>query len=99
MPIRIQVQMSPGCGHGERTLELVREVLGNIVTIALRSAPGPANAGRGGVPNTAIAEVPFVWLPAFLVPVAVFGHVASLRRLAIAARGPGTPALDHARSA
>jgi hypothetical protein len=60
--------------------------LANIVIIAIRSAPGPLNAGWGGVPNTAIAEVPFVWLPAFLVPLAVFGHVVALRQLA-AARG------------
>jgi hypothetical protein len=55
-------------------------LLANIVVIALRSAPGPLNAGWGGVPNTAIAEVPFVWLPAFLVPLAVLGHVVSLRQ-------------------
>jgi hypothetical protein len=27
-------------------------------------------------------EVPFVWLPAFHVPIAVFGNVASLRQVA-----------------
>lgn len=57
-------------------------LLANIVVIALRSAPGPLNAGWGGVPSTVIAEVPFVWLPAFLVPLAVFGHVVSLRQVA-----------------
>lgn len=61
-------------------------LLANIVVIALRSAPGPLDAGWGGVPNTVIAEVPFVWLPAFLVPLAVFGHVASLRQLRASAR-------------
>lgn len=67
-------------------------LLANIVVIALRSAPGPLNAGWGGVPNTAIAEVPFVWLPAFLVPLAVFGHVASLRQLRASMRAvPAAP--------
>jgi hypothetical protein len=61
-------------------------LLANIVVLALRSAPGPFNAGWGGVSNTAIAEAPFVWLPAFLVPLAVAGHVVSLRQ-ALAARG------------
>lgn len=56
-------------------------LLANVVVIALRSVPGPLNAGWGGVQNTVIAEVPYVWLPAFLVPLAVFGHVASLRQL------------------
>jgi hypothetical protein len=27
MPISVEVQMSPGCGHGQRTVELVRLVL------------------------------------------------------------------------
>ncbi len=73
-------------------------LLVNIVVIALRSAPGPLNAGWGGVPNTAIAEVPFVWLPAFLVPLAVFGHVVALRQAA-AARGSSTRArMDGATS-
>jgi hypothetical protein len=56
-------------------------LLANIVVIALRSAPGPLDAGWGGVPDTVIAEFPFVWLPAFLVPLAVFGHVTALRQL------------------
>jgi hypothetical protein len=61
-------------------------LLGNIVVIALRSTPGPFNAGWGGVANTAIAEVPFVWLPAFLVPLALFGHLVSLRQIGLQGR-------------
>jgi hypothetical protein len=30
MPIRVEVQMSPGCGHGQKTLDLVREVLSEL---------------------------------------------------------------------
>jgi hypothetical protein len=29
-------------------------------------------------------EWPFVWLPTFLVPVALFGHILSLRQLLVA---------------
>ena len=30
MTISVQVQMSPGCGHGEQTVALVRAVLGQL---------------------------------------------------------------------
>jgi hypothetical protein len=30
MPIRVEVQMSPGCVHGQKTLDLVREVLSEL---------------------------------------------------------------------
>ncbi|HEX9049810.1 MAG TPA: hypothetical protein VF841_04690 [Anaeromyxobacter sp.] len=30
MAITVQVQMSPGCGHGEKTVALVRDVLDRI---------------------------------------------------------------------
>lgn len=63
-------------------------LLANIVVLALRSAPGPLNAGWGGVPDTVIAEVPFVWLPAFLVPLAAFGHFAALRQVAASPAAP-----------
>lgn len=70
-------------------------LLANIVTIAVRSAPGPANAGWGGVPNTVIVEVPFVWLPAFLVPLAAFGHVVSLRQVVRSAPRSTAPRLER----
>lgn len=53
----------------------------NVVTIAVTSVPGPTRLDWGGEPLTIVATAPFVWLPAFLVPVAVFGHVSSLRQL------------------
>lgn len=31
MAISVQVQMSPGCGHGEQTVALVRGVLAQLV--------------------------------------------------------------------
>jgi hypothetical protein len=30
MAIHVQVQMSPGCGHGQKTVELVRGVLDDL---------------------------------------------------------------------
>ncbi|MBK6696603.1 MAG: hypothetical protein IPG50_31100 [Myxococcales bacterium] len=57
-------------------------LLVNIVAIAITSIPGPLHLDWPGVPNTIVARWPFVWLPAFFVPLAVFGHVISLRQLA-----------------
>lgn len=53
----------------------------NVVVIAVTSVPGPTRLDWGGEPLTIVATAPFVWLPAFLVPVAVFGHVSSLRQV------------------
>ena len=61
--------------------------LANIVFMAITSLPGPLHLPWPGVPNTVVAEFPFVWLPGFLVPVALFGHVASLRQLLPGRRG------------
>ncbi len=57
-------------------------LLVNIVGMAITTMPGPLHLAWPGVSNTIIAEWPFVWLPGFLVPVALFGHVLSLRQLA-----------------
>jgi hypothetical protein len=53
-----------------------------IMSIAVRSLP--MFHAYGTEPqqlNTWIADFPFVWLPAFLVPAAVLGHVLVTRRL------------------
>jgi len=55
--------------------------LANVVGMAITSIPGPLRLDWPGEPNLVVAELPFVWLPAFLVPVALFGHVLSLRQL------------------
>jgi hypothetical protein len=55
--------------------------LTNIVVMAVTSIPGPLHLDWPGVPNTVVAEFPWVWLPGFLVPLALFGHVTSLRQL------------------
>ncbi|MBS1829046.1 MAG: hypothetical protein JST93_27330 [Acidobacteria bacterium] len=55
-------------------------LLFNIVQIAVRSTPVFRAYGDDRL-NTWIADVPYVWLPGVLVPVALLGHVLVLRRL------------------
>jgi hypothetical protein len=56
-------------------------LLANIVIIANTSAPGPLHLNWQGPPSTFLAEPPWIWLPAFLVPLAFFGHFASLQQI------------------
>lgn len=56
-------------------------LLANIVGMAVTTIPGPLHLPWPGVSNTVVADFPWVWLPTFLVPVALFGHVASLRQV------------------
>ncbi len=56
-------------------------LLVNIVVRALLSAPFPAQRLGFDQPNIAILRFPFVWLPTFIVPVVLFGHLVSIRRL------------------
>lgn len=53
----------------------------NIVVNALLSAPTPFQQVAFEQPNVAIAYFPFSWLPTFVVPVVLFGHLTSIRRL------------------
>jgi len=55
-------------------------VLANTVGTVATSTPGPLHLDWPGAPLTAITSWPIVWLPAFLMPVAVFLHVVSLRQ-------------------
>lgn len=56
-----------------------------VVSIALTSTPSPLRLWSTEPPVTAVAYMPFIWLPGFLVPLALFFHVASLKQLM---RGP-----------
>lgn len=53
----------------------------NIVTNALFSAPSPIQKFAFDQPNIAILNFPFNWLPTFIVPIVLFGHLASIRQL------------------
>ncbi|MEP6932147.1 MAG: hypothetical protein ABI850_19140 [Flavobacterium sp.] len=53
----------------------------NIVVNALLSAPTPIQKFAFEQPNIAILNFPFSWLPTFIVPVVLFGHLTSIRQL------------------
>ncbi|OWP62092.1 hypothetical protein CDA63_16095 [Hymenobacter amundsenii] len=56
-------------------------LLGNIVRLGLLSAPGPFQQFSFEQPNVALAHFPYLWLPAFVVPVVLLAHLAALRQL------------------
>ncbi|EFK60055.1 hypothetical protein U0038_21645 [Sphingobacterium spiritivorum] len=53
----------------------------NIVVNAFFSAPSPIQKFAFEQPNIAILNFPFSWLPTFIVPIVLFGHLVSIRRL------------------
>jgi hypothetical protein len=53
----------------------------NIVVISVLSAPVPFRVFMNEPANTFVAQLPFVWLPAFVVPVAYWMHILSLKQL------------------
>jgi hypothetical protein len=56
-------------------------LLVNIVVNALFSAPSPTQKFAFDQPNIAILNFPFSWLPTFIVPIVLFGHLTSIRQL------------------
>lgn len=73
-------------GNTNRTLLVIWNVacmllLVNIVAIAILSAPYPFQQFGFDQPNVAIFYLPYIWLPAVVVPIVLFAHVASLRQL------------------
>ena len=73
-------------GGRSRGLVLAWNVLGlallaNIVTIAILSTPVPFRRFLDGPPNLLPSVVPYVWLPSFLVQLALAGHVLVFRTL------------------
>jgi len=53
----------------------------NIVVNALLSTPSPLQKFAFEQPNIAILNFPFSWLPTFIVPIILFGHLTSIRQL------------------
>ncbi|MBC7426291.1 MAG: hypothetical protein H7321_07120 [Bacteroidia bacterium] len=53
----------------------------NIVTIAVLSAPFPFQKIGMDQPNIAVLYFPFIWLPCCVVPLVLFSHLASLRKI------------------
>lgn len=66
----------------------------NIIVISALSMPTPLRAFPDGPANTVVATAPYVWLPAFLVPAALGGHLLVLRRLLLSRQRPETGALE-----
>lgn len=56
-------------------------LLANIVTIAILSMPGRLRAFPAEPANTIVFGWPFIWLPAWLVLGALFGHLLVFRKL------------------
>ena len=56
-------------------------LLGNIVMVAVLSAPSPVQRLAFEQPNVALLHFPFSWLPAVLVPLVLLAHVAALWQL------------------
>jgi hypothetical protein len=56
-------------------------LLANIVIIALLSFPSPVQRFGFEQPNIGVAYFPFIWLPAIIVPVVLFSHLAALWKL------------------
>lgn len=53
----------------------------SVVVNAFFSAPSPLQKFAFDQPNIAILYFPFIWLPTFIVPVVLFGHLVSIRQL------------------
>ena len=56
-------------------------LLMNIVVNALLSVQSPLQKFAFNQPNIAILNFPFTWLPTFIVPIVLFGHLTSIRQL------------------
>ena len=60
MAMRVQVQMSPGCGHGQKTVELVRRVIddlsldADIETVTVATMEEAERVGFRGSPTVLI---------------------------------------------
>jgi hypothetical protein len=65
----------------------------NIVVIALLSAPFAFQQLAFDQPNVAILYFPFVYLPAVVVPLVLFSHLAAIRRLTVAYQSRKAPEL------
>jgi hypothetical protein len=56
-------------------------ILLNTIRVAFQSVPGVFHDPTMQPPNTIISEVPFIWLPSFVVPMALLGHAVALAKV------------------
>ena len=71
-------------GRAPRWLILLWNCVGlalllNIVVIAILSMPTPLRRFHNEPANTFVAYLPYIWLPTFLVQLALFGHLLVFR--------------------
>lgn len=74
-------------------------ILFNTIFTTLSSLPGPLHRSWPGAAFTAFGDWPFVWIPAFLAPLAIFLHIFSIRQnLALLAAAGPVRELRHGRT-
>ena len=56
-------------------------LLANIVTLAVLSFQSPMQRLAFEQPNVGVTYLPFIWLPAIVVPIVLFAHLATLWQL------------------
>ena len=56
-------------------------LLANILTIAFLSAKTPFQQMAFHQPNVGVTYFPFLWLPAIIVPIVLFSHIAGIHQL------------------
>lgn len=56
-------------------------LLSNIVITAILSAPFPFQKFAFEQPNIAVLYAPYIWLPSFIVPVVLFAHLVTIKKL------------------
>jgi len=53
----------------------------NIVITAILAVPYPFQQLAFDQPNQAVLYLPYIWLPAFIVPVVFFSHLVLMRQI------------------
>jgi hypothetical protein len=71
--------------------------LTNVVIRAVLTTPGPFNLLHTEVPNRMMGTFPFLFIPGFLVPLAVVLHLLAIRALGSRLR-PGKGLLPSSQS-
>lgn len=56
-------------------------ILFNTIRVAFQSVPGVFYKTSMQPPNTIVGQFPFIWLPAFVVPVAALGHLLAIAQV------------------
>lgn len=69
-------------------------LLVNVVIIAILAVPTPFQQLAFDQPNIAVLYLPFIWLPAVIVPMVLFAHLVCIRQFfAVPARKLSNPSL------